>query len=144
MTPFASSCQSQVRKSQSYILVCLFMNQNSLCQVMFFRFKIFHFVISILAKLCNFMGKQLSAFECSCYSWVYKPEKSVNLQYDMLVCWFAWTNESSTKRLMFQVLFFFHNFLQNSLQKLFQFFFFYRSTKIEMKSFECLKSMRNY
>ena len=33
-----------------------------------------------------------------------------------IICWFAGTNDSSTKRLMFQVLFFFHNFLQNSLQ----------------------------
>ena len=30
------------------------------------------------------------------------------------------TNESLTKRLMVQVLFFFHDFLQNSLQKYFQ------------------------
>ena len=32
--------------------------------------------------------------------------KSDNLQYDMLVCWFAWTNDSVTKRLMFQALIF--------------------------------------
>ena len=38
---------------------------------------------------------------------------------------------------------FFHNFLQNSLQKLFQFIlFFYEFTKI--KSFECPKFIRNY
>ena len=36
--------------------------------------------------------------------------KSVNLEYNTLVRWFAGTNESSTKRLMFQVLFFFHDF----------------------------------
>ena len=34
--------------------------------------------------------------------------------------WFAWTNDSLTKRLIFQVLSFFHIFLQNSLQKLLQ------------------------
>ena len=41
---------------------------------------------------------------------------------------------------------FFHNFLQNSLQKLFQFIFlfFYNFTKIKIKSFECPKSIRNY
>jgi hypothetical protein len=43
--------------------------------------------------------------------------KSVNLQYNMLGCLDDGTNESSTKRLMFQVSFFFHDFLQNSLQK---------------------------
>ena len=35
--------------------------------------------------------------------------------------WFAGTNDSSTKPLMFQVLLFFHNFFQNSLWKWFQF-----------------------
>ena len=49
--------------------------------------------------------------------------KSDNLQYNTLGRWIAGTNDSSTKRLMFQVLFFLHNFLQNSLQKLFQFNF---------------------
>ena len=41
---------------------------------------------------------------------------------------------------------FFHNFLQNSLQKSFQFIFlfFYNFTKIKIKSFECPKSIRNY
>ena len=33
--------------------------------------------------------------------------KSVNLQYNVMVRWVAGTNDSSTKRLMFQVLFFF-------------------------------------
>jgi hypothetical protein len=33
-----------------------------------------------------------------------KAQKSDNLQYNMLVGWFAWTNDSSTKGLMFQVL----------------------------------------
>ena len=49
--------------------------------------------------------------------------KSVNLQYNTLGCLNDGTNESSTKHLMFQVLFFFHDFLQNSLQKSFQFIF---------------------
>ena len=45
-------------------------------------------------------------------------QKSFNLQYNMLDCW-----DSSAKCLMFQVLSFFHNFLQNPFQKLFQFIF---------------------
>ena len=32
--------------------------------------------------------------------------KSDNLQYNMLLCWFAGTNDSSTNHLMFQVSFF--------------------------------------
>ena len=42
---------------------------------------------------------------------------------------------------------FFPKILQNSLQKLFQFifkFFFHKITKMKIKSFECLKSIRNY
>jgi hypothetical protein len=46
--------------------------------------------------------------------------KSVNLEYNKLVCLFVGTNDAATKRLMFQA-FFFHNFLQNVLEKLFQF-----------------------
>ena len=34
-----------------------------------------------------------------------RGQKFVNLQYNMLVCWADGTNNSSTKRLMFQVLF---------------------------------------
>ena len=62
-----------------------------------------------------------------------------------IIRWVAGTNDSSTKCLMFQVLFFFHNFLQNSLQKSFQFIFlfFYKFTKTKIKSFECPKSIRN-
>ena len=37
--------------------------------------------------------------------------KSDNLQYNTLVCWAYGTNDSSTKRLLFQALFFFHNLL---------------------------------
>ena len=50
-------------------------------------------------------------------------KKSENLQYNTLVRWADGTNDSSTKHLMFQVLFF-HKLLQNSLQKPFQFIFF--------------------
>ena len=63
--------------------------------------------------------------------------KSDNLKYDTLVRWFAGTNDSSRKRLMFQE-FFFNNFL-------FQFIFlsFYKLKKIKAKSFECPKSIKN-
>ena len=50
-------------------------------------------------------------------------QKSDNLQYNMMVPWFAGTNYLLTKSLMYQVLFF-QNFLQNPLQNLFQFIFF--------------------
>ena len=63
--------------------------------------------------------------------------KSVNLKYNKLVCWADGTNDSSSKRLMFQALFFFHKILQNSLQKPFQSIF-YKITKMKIKSFECL------
>ena len=61
-----------------------------------------------------------------------KPlQKSVNLQYNTLGCLDNGTSESWTKHLMFQVLFFFHDFLQNLLQKSFQsiYSFFYNLTK---------------
>ena len=69
-----------------------------------------------------------------------KQLKSDNLQYNTLGRWVTGTNDSSTKHLMFQVLFFFHNFLQNSLENSFQYiflFFLYKFTKIKKKSFEC-------
>ena len=69
--------------------------------------------------------------------------KFVNLQYDTLVRWADGTNDSLTKHLMFQALFCFHKILQNSLQKPFQFIFFYKITKMKIKSFECPKSIRN-
>ena len=65
-----------------------------------------------------------------------RMHKSVDLQYNTLVCW-----DSSTKRLMFKVLLFFHNFLQNPFQTLFQFVS--SSFYNKIKSFECPKSMRN-
>jgi hypothetical protein len=73
-------------------------------------------------------------------------QKSVNLQYNTLGRLDDWTKKPSSKRLMFQLLFFFHDFLQNSLQKFFQFIFlfFYKiSTKIKIKSFESPKSIKS-
>ena len=58
-----------------------------------------------------------------CYILLKRNMKSDNLQYDTLVRWADVTNDSSIKLLMFQV--FFHNFLQNSLQKSFFNNFFY-------------------
>ena len=69
--------------------------------------------------------------------------KSVNLQYDTLGRLYDGTNESLTKRLMFQALFFFHDFLQNSLQKSFQFIFLFFHKIIKIKSFECPKSIKS-
>ena len=71
--------------------------------------------------------------------------KSVNLQYNTLGHLDDGTNEESTKRLMFQVLFIFHDFFQKCLQKYFQFIllFFLKNTKIKIESFECPKSIKN-
>ena len=71
---------------------------------------------------------------------------SWNLTIYNIIHWLAATNDLSTKRLMFQVLFFFHDFLQNSLQKWFQcifYFFLWIFTK-KPKSFEYPKSIRDY
>ena len=69
--------------------------------------------------------------------------KSINLQYNTLVHWTDGTNNSSTKHLMFKILSFSYRFLQNSLQKPFQSFF-YRITKMKIKNFECPKYIRSY
>ena len=72
--------------------------------------------------------------------------KSINLQYNTLGRLDNGTNEWSTKRLMFQVLFFFYDILQNSLKKLFSIYFlifFYKITWIRIKSFECPKSIKS-
>jgi hypothetical protein len=66
------------------------------------------------ALFCKYIQRVLT---CS------SVHKSVNLQYDTLVRWANGTNDLLTKRLMFQVLFFFHKTLQNSPQKPFQFIF---------------------
>ena len=66
-------------------------------------------------------------------------KKYINLTIFNIIHWVAGTIVSLTKRLMYYS---FHNFLQNSLQKLFNFFYFlFFNIK---KSFECPKSIRNY
>ena len=54
--------------------------------------------------------------------------KSVNTQYKTLGCWVVGPNDSSTKRLMFQVLLFFNHFLDLGHTKLFVFilYFFFK------------------
>ena len=58
----------------------------------------------------------------------------------MLGHWVAGTNDSTTKPLLLN--FFFHNYLQDSLQKTFQFISYFLIKRI--KNFECPKSIRNY
>ena len=72
--------------------------------------------------------------------------KSVNLQYNTPVCLDDGTNESSTKRLMFQVLFFFIKSCKILCKDPFNLFsyFFYKITKMKIKSFKYPKSIRNY
>ena len=76
----------------------------------------------------------------------YHARLSVNLQYNVLGCLDDATNESSTKRLIFQLLFLFMiscKILCKNPFNLFSYFFFYKITKIKLKCFECPKSM-NY
>ena len=79
-------------------------------------------------KQCLWWYNVIKIFKCHCIPIVNCKTtkvnlKSDNLQYNTLVRWVAGTNDSLTKCLMFQVLFFCNNFLQNSLQKWFQFIF---------------------
>ena len=67
--------------------------------------------------------------------------KSVNLQYNTLGRLDDGTNELSTKCLLFQVLFFFMISCKNPFN-LFSYFF-YKITKIKMRSFECPKSIKS-
>ena len=72
-------------------------------------------------------------------------QKSVNLQYNMLIRLANGTNDSSTKRLMFQVLFFFIKSCKILCKNLFiHFLLFYKDKKMKVESFECPKSIRNY
>ena len=69
--------------------------------------------------------------------------KSVNLQYDTLVRWLAGTNDLSTKRLIFQALFFFiiscKILCKNHFILFFILFYF-----LIYKNFECPESIKNY
>ena len=64
-----------------------------------------------------------------------------------IIHWVAGTNDSSTKRLTFQALFFpiisFKILCKNCFH-FFSYFSFYNFTKIKVKSFESPKSIRNY
>ena len=73
--------------------------------------------------------------------------KSINLQYNStLVCWFTGTNDLLTKRLMFQVLFFFIKSCKIVCKNPFHLFLYFKKkiTKLKIKSFECPKSIRNH
>ena len=72
----------------------------------------------------------------------YEHQKFVNLQCNTLVRWTDGTNNSSTKCLMFQVLFFFKSC--KILCKTPFNLFFSEITKKKMKSFDCPKSIRSY
>ena len=61
----------------------------------------------------------------------------------MLGRWDDGPNELSTKRLMFQVLFFLLFLLKFFAKMLSIFFFFYDITTKKIKSFECPKSIKN-
>ena len=61
-----------------------------------------------------------------------------------IIRWFAGTNDSSTKRLGFHVLFFFFIISCKILCKNCFNLFFYEFTKMKIISFECPKSIKNY
>ena len=97
----------------------------------------------VVSRILTFIGAyDIMAFCTNSYHGMLPAScmhKSVNLEYNTLVRWADGTNISWTKRLMFQVLFFFHKILQNSLQTPFQFIFlsFYKIAYMKIKSFGC-------
>ena len=71
--------------------------------------------------------------------------KSDNLQYDMLVRWDKWLVDKASD--VPSIIFFFTISCKIPCKNgfnLFFYFFFYKFTKIKIKSFECPKSIRNY
>ena len=85
-----------------------------------------HIKEKISKNVFNSSVEQFSFSLSSCYSklsslTLYVHLKSVNLQYIMLGCFDDGTNESSTKSLMFQVLYFFILFIELGHSKLFIF-----------------------
>ena len=77
----------------------------------------------------------------------FKPiqQKFVNLQYNMLGCLEDGTNKLLTKRLIFQVLFFFSWFLAKFFTKILSIYLFVilYNYKIKILSFECPKSIKS-
>ena len=103
-------------KRESWNFQCLFVlefreTSQNLSSFILYRQLLFWFFLWVLwgIEFCGSLFLSLSSRH-------EKVMKSDNLQYNMLARWLAWTNNSTTKHLMFQVLFFL-NFLQNSLQK---------------------------
>ena len=78
-------------------------------------------------------------------SFLFDVHKSVNSQYNTLSRLDDGTNKSFTKRLMFQVIFFFMISCKILCKNPFNLFsyFFYKITKIKIKSFECPKSIKS-
>ena len=74
--------------------------------------------------------------------------KTINLSIYNIILWVAWTmgQMNCPPSVWYsKYYFFFHDLLQNSLQKSFQFIFlfFYEITKIKIKSFYCPKSIES-
>ena len=100
------------------------------CKISTLDLTVLHTVKSKVEILQNFVGNDVAASSqtspthtCHVKALVgFKDSKSVNLEYNTLVCWADGKNDSWTKDLMFQVLFF-HKILQNSSQKPFHFIF---------------------
>ena len=102
-----------------------------------------HLELSFACLVCLERSHKISGYELNNEN----PNilKSVNLQYNTLGRLDNGTNESSTKRLMFQVLFFFMISCKIPCKNPFNLFsyFFYKITKIKIKSFECPKSIKS-
>ena len=77
-----------------------------------------------------------------------KRKQTRNPSIYNIICWFAGPMGQTTRRPRFwcSKYYFFHEILQNSLQKPFQFicFVLYKITKMKIKSFGCPKSIRKY
>ena len=88
------------------------------------------------------------SFSIKRYKWNLKWHeklKSVNVQYNTLGQWDDGPNESSTKRLMFQVHIIFFMSSCKTLGKILSIYFllFHKITNMKIKSFECPKSIKS-
>ena len=104
--------------------------------------------------LCENNNTEKQTFDSHCLSCLFiKRPNSVQLIMFLslsrnptiynIIHWFAGTNDSSTKCLMLQVLFFFIISCKILCRNPFNLYF-YKITKIKIKSFECPKSIKNY
>ena len=85
--------------------------------------------------------------ERSCCNMAQMAPMIINASIFNIIRWVAWTMGQMNRQssVWCSKYYFFHYFLQNSLQKSFQFIFlfFYKITKIKIKSFECPKSIKS-